>query len=241
METGLVIKTYKMDWSFLIKNYLNPEMWQKRWTLFQYGPYKVTLNIFSIYTLSEQITFDIQIHYALPNKMLTYAETSMCFSLKIDDLTFLKRQINSAIFETMIKVERDLIRRQEDYNELEKMKFKEEEQLENITKNFIESNGVTNEHLIEAYVDAYVDEYAQMPDKIAAYVDSQVYHHFPSFYLTWLDTLEDDPKKEIRTREIKNALSDDEREQVLKDIEEYKKYIETEEFENEMKDKLEEV
>lgn len=241
METGLVIKTWKMDWSFLIKNYLNPEMWQKVWTLFQYGKYKVTLNIYSIYTLSEQITFDVRIHYSLPNGMQTYAETSICFSLKIDDLTFLKRQINSAIFETMIKVEKEQIRRQDEYIDLENMKYKEQEQLEAIAKNFIESNGVTNEHLIEAYVDAYVDEYAQMPDKISAYVDSQVYHYFPEFYLTWLSTLEDDPKKEIRTKEIKKSLSSDELKEVLEDIDEYKKYIETEEFEDEMRDHLEEV
>ena len=36
MEEKLpVLKVYEIDYSFIIKNYLNPEMWSKTWTLFQ--------------------------------------------------------------------------------------------------------------------------------------------------------------------------------------------------------------
>ena len=94
MENGLVLKIWKMNWEFLIKNYLNPEMWQKEWTLFEYKNFKVTMHIWSIQTRLEQILLDVRVHYVDENGYSDYKERTISFSLKIEDVTFLKRQIN---------------------------------------------------------------------------------------------------------------------------------------------------
>ena len=35
-----IIKVFDVDYSFIIKNYLDPKMWQKEWTLFLLEEYE---------------------------------------------------------------------------------------------------------------------------------------------------------------------------------------------------------
>ena len=242
METGLTLKIWKMDYSFLIKNYLNQEMWQKLWTLFEYKQYKVTLNIWSIQTRNEQILFDVRLHYVGDNDFKDYKEKTIAFSLKIEDVTFLKRQINSAIFDLMVTLERDVaIEKTDYYRELQGMRYDEKRTLRRIAEEFLNNTNVTNDNLREAYIDAYIDEYAKVPEMISEYVDSRIYHELPDLYLTWLSCLEDDPKTEYRTKEIQQSLDDTEYQEVMKKVEAYKQYMQTEDYEEEMKSNLEEV
>lgn len=241
METGITIKQWKMNWDFLIKNYLNPKMWEKTWTLFQYKDFTITLNIYCIYTKNESIAFDIRCHYQKDGYKM-YREQTISCSLKIEDLTFLKRQINSAIFNTIVDMEKDkYIKESEEYYYLLDMKSKEREQLTDISEKFLDEHQVTNENIREAYIDAYVSEYQKVKDMIDNYIDENIYMHCTDFYLIWLDTLEDDPKKKIRTEEIQKKLSSDEYDNIMAEIKEYEKYMQTEEFVEEMKDNLEEV
>lgn len=242
METGLVLKVYKMNYEFLIKNYLDRAMWEKQWTLFEYKQYKVTMNIWSIMTRTEQISLDIRLHYVDEKGYSDYKERTVSFSLKIEDITFLKRQINSAIFELMVNVERETVIFNTEYcNTLQGMKHEEKEKLTKIAEEFLDKANVTNEHLRDAYIDAYVDEYSKVPGMIVDYIQSRTYQELPDLYLTWLSCLEDDPKKEIRTKEIQNALDADRYEELLQEVEEYKQYMQTEDYEEEMKSNLEEV
>jgi len=242
MENGLTLKIYKMNYEFLIKNYLDRAMWERQWTLFEYKQYKVTMNIWSIMTRTEQISLDIRLHYVNENGYSDYKERTVSFSLKIEDITFLKRQINSAIFDLMVMVERETVIMKTDYcDELYDMKCDEKQTLKKLAEEFLDNANVTNDNLREAYVDAFIDEYAKVPQMIADYVQSRTYKELPDLYLTWLSCLEDDPKKEIRTKEIQNVLDNDEYEKVMEEVEEYKKYMQTEDYEEEMKNNLEEI
>ena len=81
-----------------------------------------------------------------------------------------------------------------------------------------------------------------MYDLMSDWEDEQVYRHLTGMYLTFLDTLEDDPKKEIRTNEIKRKLSNEELQDIQDEIKDFVIFMEDEEnFEKELKSKLEEV
>lgn len=51
------IKVWKMDYSFIIKNYLNPALWQKTWTLFEYKDFVITIKLTKIETENMRIVF----------------------------------------------------------------------------------------------------------------------------------------------------------------------------------------
>lgn len=244
MSNELAIKVFKMDYDFLLKNYLNPEMWQKVWTLFEYKTFKVTLNIYSIRTKEEKIMFDVRVyHRDLDNPTGdSYIEKCPLCSLKIEDISFLKRQINTSIFEAMEVLERAyFIRTTDKYHELERACQEEKLKLRKYASEFLTEAGVTNEHLRDAYIDAYIDEFAKMPEYKDDYEESQQYKILTDLYLVWLSSLEDDDKANYRMEKIRNRLSTDEYEEALKKLEEHQKYIETKEFEDEMKSNLEEV
>ena len=242
MKNKLIIKNWEMDYSFLIKNYLNPDMWQKTWTLFQYGRFKIDLRLYSIYVQNKELLLDIQIHYPSETGAWTFCEKSVTFSLKIKDINFLKRRINSTILDVIISMEKQFIRRTDEYLELCDAEDDERNKLEDIAREFMERNGVTNYDLVESYVDTYVDVCAVMPNKKEDYINSKIYTYFPEFYLTWLSTIEDDPSTKQRVEQIKAVLSKNNKlEQVLKDVEKYKQYMETEEFISDMENNLEEV
>lgn len=242
MENALTLKVYKMNYEFLVKNYLDRKMWEREWTLFEYGPYKVTINIWSIFTRTEQIAFDIKLHYSDERRRWDYKEKTVNFSLKIDNISFLKRQINSAIYELIKSVERDTkITQTPEYLELEVVRQNETKQLTEIAENFLDKCQVTNSNLRETYIEAYVDEYSKIPETICDYVQNRMYKELPDLYLTWLFCLEDDPKKESRIKEVEEALSNERYNEIIKEIEEYQKYMETEEYIDEMESNLEEV
>lgn len=242
MENALTLKVYKMNYEFLIKNYLNQDMWKKEWTLFEYKSFKVTMNIWSIQTRTEQILLDIRVHYVDENGYSNYKERTINFSLKIEDTTFLKRQINSAIFDLMTDIEREVFIMKTDYvYELQDMKREEKHKLTEIAEKFLDESGVTNDNLRDAYIDAYVDEYAKIPNMMVDYVKSRTYKEIPDLFLTWLSCLEDDPKKDVRIKEVQKVLDDDKYEKIMKEVEEYKSHMRTEEYTEEMQSNLEEV
>ena len=239
-----VLKVFEMDYSFLMKNYLNPELWHKTWTLFEYKTFKVTLNIYSINTKNEKITFEIRTHFVNPDCETGDCETEqdIVCSLKIEDITFLKRQINNAIYNSMVAMERVyFIQETTEYKQMADQYGEEKYKLRRYASEFLDDVGVTNENVRDAYIDAYVEEYAKMPELVSEYMDSQVYLQIPDLYLTFLSTLEDDPKKDIRTKEIQEKLGDTRYKEILKEIQEYVVYMETEQFETDMKSNLEEV
>lgn len=239
------IKIFKVDYSFLIKNYLNPELWKKEWTLFAYKNIECTLQIYSIQTQDDKIRFQIKVYsHNLESKHNdNYCTQYIDCSLKIEDITFLKRQINSCIFNTMVAVERAYyIRETNFYKQLENKRYEERYRLRKYASEFLDECNITSDACREAYIDAYVEENEKTYFLMSDWEDGEVYRHLTGMYLTFLDSLDNDPKKEIRTKEIQNKLTDEEYENTKDEIKEFVIFMEDEEnFEKEMKSKLKEV
>ena len=125
---------------------------------------------------------------------------------------------------------------------MEDQRGEERYRLRKYANEFLDEVGVTSDACREAYVDAYIDENEKMCGLMDDWEDGEIYRHLTGMYLTFLDSLEDDPKKEIRTREIQNKLTNEEYENVLEEVKDFIIFMEDEEnFEKEMKSKLEEV
>ena len=116
MESKLpAIKVYDIDYSFIIKNYLNPEMWQKTWTLFQYKTFVVTLQLTYINCQDEKITLRVKIKDNSSEHEYAYdwgrnpdkdASDDVYYSLKINNLNFLKNSVENSVFNAIERLEK---------------------------------------------------------------------------------------------------------------------------------------
>ena len=248
MENKLpAIKVYDIDYSFIIKNYLNPEMWQKTWTLFQYKTWVITFRIDYIWCRSEKIHFIIKIKDNSPENEYKYGDycdtdkdysTSVDYSLKIDNIQFLKREIISKSFYAIEKLEEEAIMATVEYTSLTESYADEKDRLRRIANDFLDDNGVNNEDIRSAYIDAYVDNNTQLDLMQDRLTREMQYTIFPDLYLVFANAT--DNKDIINKWETKLNQRND-METLRAEIQEYLEYMESDEFEENMSGNLEEI
>lgn len=248
MENKLpAIKVYDIDYSFIIKNYLNPEMWQKTWTLFQYKTFVVTLQIDYINCAEEKICFKVTLKDTSTENSYNYEwgrntdKKAYCmayYSLKINDINFLKREINSRVFDCITLLEKYNILASEECAGLEYEYSNETELLTQIAERFLDDNGVSNEDIRDAYINAYVNNNSKLDIYKSRLIETLQYQTFPDLYLVYANATGDEKviKKWEEILNENNNLGE------LKDeIKEYLEYMNTEEFEEDNASCLEEI
>lgn len=229
------IKVWKVDYSFLIKNYLDQRLWDHTWTLFEYGDYVINLHISYIEVASKEIAFYIVIR----NRSLgghRYGDI-VRYHLDNDSIDFFIKRLNGKIFNLIIDCEKDTIRKYDHYQILKKMISDEEDCLTQIAEEFLDNENITNEEIREMYIENYIDKNSKAVDYEIEFFMSSRYHYLTDLYLVYLESIKD----EIRRKQVLDALEDNEREEVLEKIKEYHTQLETDEYEEEMKSELEEI
>lgn len=231
------IKVWKMDYSFIIKNYLNPALWQKTWTLFEYKDFVITIKLTKIETENMRIVFRLNLRdNSRPNTWGDQEDVS--YSLKGSSIKFLIKNINGAIFRMISYHERNHVL--EDlpvYIDAKQQGDIEIEELTVLASEFLDDEGVTNEEIREAYIDKYVDDNKQNDKYIQRLRSAYEYHLLTDFYLVFAESIGDDAKYQT----VMDKLEENEIENVLKEINQYKTYIETDDYQEEMKGLLEEI
>lgn len=231
------IKIWKMDYSFIIKNYLNPALWQKTWTLFEYKDFVITIKLTKIETENMRIVFRLNLRdNSRPNTWGDQEDVS--YSLKGSSIKFLIKNINGAIFRMISYHERAHVL--EDlpvYIDAKQQGYIEIEKLTALASEFLDDEGVTNEEIREAYIDKYIDDNKQNDEYIQRLRSAYEYHLLTDFYLVFAESIGDD----ARYQTVMDRLEENEIENVLKEINQYKTYIETDDYQEEMKGLLEEI
>lgn len=231
------IKVWKMDYSFIVKNYLNPALWQKTWTLFEYKDFVITIKLTKIETENMRIVFRLNLRdNSRPNTWGDQEDVS--YSLKGSSIKFLIKSINGAIFRMISYHERNHVL--EDlpvYIDAKQQGDIEIEKLTVLASEFLDDEGVTNEEIREAYIDKYVDDNKQNDEYIQRLRSAYEYHLLTDFYLVFAESIGDDAKYQT----VMDRLEENEIENVLKEINQYKTYIETDDYQEEMKGLLEEI
>ena len=241
------IKVYDIDYSFIIKNYLNPEMWQKTWTLFQYKTFVVTLQLTYINCQDEKITLRVRIKdnsnthkyaYSWGRNSDKEAYDEVYYSLKVNDLKFLKTSVESSVFRAIEKLEEYNIIASEDYLNLQEMYSNEQDVLRRIAEEFLDANDVSNEDIRDAYIETYVSNNTKLDSYITRIEEKNQYLIFPDLYLVFANATNNDKtiKKWEQILEENNDI-----EELKTTIQEYIDYMESEEFEDDMSSNLEEI
>lgn len=241
------IKVYDIDYSFIIKNYLNPEMWQKTWTLFQYKTWVITLRIDYIWCRSEKIHFLIKIKDNSPENEYKYGDyydtdkdysAGVDYSLKIDNIQFLKREIISKSFYIIEKLEEEAIMATREYANLTESYLDEKNKLTKIAEDFLDDNGVNNEDIRNAYIDSYVCNNTKLDLMQEKLKRKMLYTIFPDLYLIFANATEDD---KIVQKWEETLAGNNNIEELRTEILEYLEYMQSEDFEDDMNSNLEEI
>lgn len=208
MENGIVIKKYEVDYSFIIRNYLSPELWKKTWTLFLYKNFRFTLQISSISVYSTvKITFRINLDNG-GFKDYEYVD----YDIDHPNLNVLKRQINGAINQLITTYENTLIRNSQEYYELVNETEEEKEILRDMANDFLDENDITLSEIRDAYVDKFVDDNYKGYVHIQNYIDAMQYKLSTDLWLIWAkstnnESLECDIKKHLSDTEYQDKLA----------------------------------
>lgn len=241
MEKGLSIKVYDVDYSFIIKNYLDEKLWDKEWTIFVYKKFQIILRLNSIDVRTKIIWFEVEIQDGNEENKSYWTKNvkdTFKYFLSVENVDILKQSLNHTIFGLMQKLEEDAyIKYTDEHYKLETMRNDESEKLEQIANDFLDSEGVTNDEIREAYVGYYVDKNENVYNLINEYLSKMKYRMITDFYLVFLNATKDDERIKI----IESKIGHKELENTLEKIKEYEEYMETEEFREEMSSNLEDI
>ena len=209
----MVIKKYEVDYSFIIRNYLSPKLWEKVWTLFLYKNFRFTLQINSISVYSTvKITFRINLDNG-DFKDFEFAD----YDVDHPNLNVLKRQIDGAIKRLIHDYENHLIVSTTEYRELREKADEEKEKLRDIASDFLDDNGITLSDIRDAYIDKFVDDNWKGFTYLSAYVDNMTYKLATDLWLIYAKSTNNSNLE----ADIKDSLSDTEYQNKLNEIQDY--------------------
>lgn len=224
------LKVYKIDYEFIIKNYLSPELWKKVWTLLQYKEHIITLNLYKIMTKDNEIVFEIKYQGFWGTEYVTYNIANT--SIKI-----LKQQINGAMFRIIERYEESLVEESEGYKEINDSKWEERARLNEIASDFLDRNGVTNEEIRDVYIDRYVDKNETVYQQLSAYKTAAKYTILTDLFLIFCEITGD--KTRMKTVITANREYDIKLGLIQAEIREFIDYFNTTDYESDMEYALE--
>lgn len=228
------IKLYKIDYEFIIKNYLDRSLWKQIWNLFVFKDNIFTLQLASINTQEEKIYFDVSFN-KLNNQWLYSRYEKITYDLNNMTIDMLKKSINGAIFRLAERYDEICIKRSDEYSIIEDSSKQEEEGLREIAEDFLDSEGVTNSDIREAYIDAYVDDNNQTCNKLSDCINYLRYNFQTELLLMICNLTKDNTRmcSVVNNLNNKNKL-----EHLQQEIKEFMNYIETDDWIDEMRDNL---
>lgn len=226
------IKQYNIDYDFLISNYLNKELWKKKWNLFVYKDNVFTLSLYSIYTQTDSITFEIRY-----NK-LAYTSQTISYYLNNTTIQVLKQQINGAIFRLMESYDEELCKRTQGYKDICDMSDEEYDALERTADEYLDSCGITQQDIREAYIDAYIRNNTRCDVHKCNYLYGHKYQQLTDMFIVFTKITNDKNRYNTVVDRIQDTAYIKKIEDNLK---EFKEYFGTDEYAEEIADNLEEI
>lgn len=213
MRNEITLKKYDVDYSFIVRNYLSPELWKKTWTLFVYKNVSITLNLSSI-DVEDPITITFRIAIKTPG----YSNSTLkSHVISASNLKVLKNQINSGIINLITDYEANEIKSTNEYKELFNASIIEEERLRDIAENYLDEHSIYIDDVRDAYIDYYVSKNNDGDEYLYNYTQSMKYKKCPDLWLVYAKASDDESLENC----IKHALTNDTYCYILKEIKEY--------------------
>jgi len=224
------IKVYEIDYDFIIKNYLDPKLWNKSWTVFIYRDFVFTLKMTKIIVTSNTIVFEVKLNKYWDSRHFEY-------NIENSNIDFLKKSLKGTIKRLISDYERSEIKDTEGYGILEQNLLEAEHRLEEIANDFLDDEGVTNKEIREVYIENYVDNNSEYWSKLDKYIDSLEYTVCTDLYMIFAEATNDESLKDT----VQCYLDDGETERIQRELKEYCEYVDSDEWLEDVKEELESI
>ena len=224
------IKIYEIDYDFIIKNYLDPKLWNKSWTVFVYRDFVFTLKMTHITVTTNTITFEVKLNKHWNSRHFDY-------NIENSNINFLKKSLKGTIKRLIGDYEESEIRSSDGYSILEQNLLEAENKLEEIANDFLDDEGVTNKEIRELYVENYVDNNSERWDKLDKYITSLKYTDCTDLYMIFAEATNDESLKDT----VQRYLDDGETERIQRELEEYCEYVDSDKWLEDVKEELENI
>jgi hypothetical protein len=232
MNNNLALKVWKVDYDFIIKNYLDKSLWGKIWNIFTYKDVNFTIQLRAINMMDEYIQFEIKC-----NKYRSTSNVEYYYNHPEYNINVLKKKINGSIFSLITWWEENIIRDTPEYKQIVITSQDEESALTDIANDFLDKNGVHNEDIRDAYVEKFVSDNNTIDTKLSNYMYYSKYNYLTELMLVFTKATNDGSRYNMV---IDAQHNEDKIKEILEYISEKQKQLEDEDFE-EYEDNLEDI
>lgn len=244
MENTVSTKVVKLDLKTILENYKDPKFWSKKWSIIDTKEIKIVWYIERIDCVDNKISSCVMVQnknirrgtkkftdlYSWEKSYLTPIPVN---NPEYTEEHFKKTLLNSIIF-LLGNVEQNCTFSYAEYSEARRLDNEIEDKLKEIAENFLDENNVTNESIREAYIEKYVSDNSCESYTLKV-IERFKYKIIPNSYLfvyAWFNK-----EKEFDEFEAKIGHRVSTRMEMWRKVQE----IQTEEWENGMKEQLEEI
>lgn len=190
MKNELALKVYDIDYSFIVRNYLSEDLWDKNWTLFVYKNVKVSLELYEI-----EVQKPVKIVFKIIIDDGEYRNYEYCYyDRENTSIKILKQQINGKIRDLIDTLERYHIRNESGYIELKDRYNDEREELTEIAKSYLDENNITLSDVRDAYISKYVDDNVKGYTYMDNYINGRKYLNKSDLWLIFYKVIGNDKK-----------------------------------------------
>lgn len=237
MKQDLAIKVYEIDYSFIINNYLDPQLWEKEWNLFVYRDITFVLYLESINTRNSSITFGIRSEHSI-NGRKDHDTRSFSYNLKNSNIDSLKRQIRGEMERLIETMESYSIRDTAEYKKASDLEDKHYKNLKNKAESFLDSNGIYLTEVRDAYIDYYTSKmsYSYRSNVLSALSHDLLFDVYMIFYKATKQLDKFDKLKETYMSKHYNTY-----ENVMEELNEKLDYMSTDDYDTELDDGLDDI
>ena len=237
MKQELTLKVYEIDYSFILKNYLDPQLWEKEWNLFVYKDITFVLYLESINTRNSSIIFGIRSEHTIDGSK-DHDTRTFSYNLKNSNLDSLKRQIKGEMERLIETMERYSIQATSDYKKARDLENRHHDNLKSKAEDFLDKNGIYLSEVRDAYIDYYTSKmsYDYTSNIMQALSHDLMFEVYMIFYKATKQMDKFDKLKEnYKQRHYRDY------ENVMEEIDEKLEYLETSDYDDEMEDGLDDI
>lgn len=228
---NLTTKLYKIDYDFILTHCTNKKLWNKKWTIFEYDNIKIKMELYSINIDYNTITLKAELD---DNKDSVIICINLPLNIEHRNIKVLEKKVNGEIIRDLISYyEKTIIRKSSLYKQARNHDNEYRKRLKIIAVNFLDSEKVTNESIRDAYITSYV--YDNEISTTQSAIDALRYTLSAKLYLSFLHTT-GYSKELIETILAKNISG--ETSNFYKKLKKKEEYLNSEEFEEDLKAEL---